>query len=144
MLFARCITGEKDNGVYPFLIQVRDMKTHKPLSGIEIGDVGTKLAFSTTDNGFLILKNFRQPKESLLSRYVSVSDEGNFSSVGEEATRLAYGGMLKLRISIAFSISYILGRMATIAVRFSHHRRQFEGKEGKKKPEVAIIEYQMQ
>lgn len=63
-----------------------------------------------SDNGYLILKNYRAPRECILSKFVNVSEDGKFTSVGEESTRLAYGGMLKTRIFIASSTSYYLAR----------------------------------
>ena len=44
-------------------------------------------------------------------------------------------------ILIGFSICYYIGRQATIAVRFSHLRKQFDGNNGE---EAQIIQYQMQ
>lgn len=34
-------SSEFDNhGPHPFIVQIRDMKTHKPLAGIAVGDIG--------------------------------------------------------------------------------------------------------
>ena len=63
--------------------------------------------------------------------------------MGAESTRLAYGGMLNLRIGICASVTFYLAKQATISIRYSHKRRQFEGKEGSKGPETPIINYQM-
>jgi len=45
--------------------QIRD-KDHKPLPGIEVGDIGNKFGFNMKDNGFLGFKNFRIPRENML------------------------------------------------------------------------------
>jgi len=55
------------------------MTTHKPLPGIEVGDCGPKIAFNATDNGYLKFTYFRQPKDSLLSKYVDLSADGTFT-----------------------------------------------------------------
>jgi acyl-CoA oxidase len=86
------------------------METHLPFAGIDVGDVGAKIALIFSDNGYLGFNNYRQPKDSLLSKYVSVSSEGKFESLGKDSTKLAYGGMLNLRILILFSSSYYLGK----------------------------------
>ena len=125
--------------MHAFLIQIRDMQTHKPLPGIEVGDCGPKIAFQAADNGYLKLTHFRQPRDSLLSRYVQIAENGSLTE-DANATKLAYGGMLNLRIDIYFSAHYYLARMATIATRYSHLRRQFEGPK-KDAPEVQVIEY---
>mmetsp|Transcript_49064 Transcript_49064/g.36124 ORF Transcript_49064/g.36124 Transcript_49064/m.36124 type:complete len:229 (+) Transcript_49064:170-856(+) len=78
LLMARLISNKVDYGVQAFLINIRDIATHKPLPGIEVGDIGTKAAFPFTDNGYLILKHFRQPKDCLLNRYVDIKPDGTF------------------------------------------------------------------
>ena len=35
------------------MVQIRDMETHEPLKGVEIGDLGPKLGYSSKDNGYL-------------------------------------------------------------------------------------------
>ena len=32
-----------DYGPHPFVVQIRDLKTHKPLDGIAVGDIGMAL-----------------------------------------------------------------------------------------------------
>jgi acyl-CoA oxidase len=116
------------------------MKTHRPLQGIEVGDCGPKIAFQATDNGYLKFTHFRQPRDSLLCRYIQISADGTLTK-DPNATKLAYGGMLNLRIDIHFSTHYYLAKMATIATRYSFLRRQFKGKEGSKGPETQVINY---
>ena len=36
-----------------FILQIRDMATHQPLPGIEVGDIGPKYGYNTKDNGFI-------------------------------------------------------------------------------------------
>ncbi len=87
-----------------------------------MGDVGPKLSFISTDNGFLKFTYFRQPLDTLLSKYVSLTPEGLFTSQ-PNSTKLAYGGMLNLRIGIHFVGHYLIAKMATIAARYSFLRR---------------------
>jgi acyl-CoA oxidase len=117
---------------------VRDMKTHKPLQGVEVGDCGPKLSFATTDNGYLKFTYFRQPRDSLLSKYVSLAADGTFTHQ-PNSTKLAYGGMLNLRIGIHFICHYFIAKMATIGTRYSFLRRQFDAKEGNSVPETLVI-----
>jgi len=49
VLYARLISNGKDHGVNAFIIQIRDLKTHKPVPGCEIGDIGSKLGFHNSD-----------------------------------------------------------------------------------------------
>ena len=105
------------------------MQTHKPLQGIDVGDLGPKIAFHTTDNGYLKFSYFRQPRDSLLSRYITLAADGTVSK-DPNATKMAYGGMLNLRIGIHYTVHYTIAKMATIGARYSFLRRQFDSKEG--------------
>jgi acyl-CoA oxidase len=53
-----------------FIIQIRCMKSHLALEGIEVGDIGPKYGYNTKDNGYLRFNNFRIPKENLLGKYM--------------------------------------------------------------------------
>ncbi len=86
------------------------METHLPFEGIDVGDVGAKISLIYSDNGYLGFNQYRQPKDSLLSKYVDVQADGKFESLGKTSTKLAYGGMLNLRIFILFSAHYYLGK----------------------------------
>lgn len=44
MLLARLLVRGEDKGVHAFLVQLRDMRTHEPLAGIAVGDIGPKCA----------------------------------------------------------------------------------------------------
>ena len=55
VFFARCISLENDYGVQAFIIQIRDLETHEPLPGVEVGDIGTKLGYNSIDNGYLYI-----------------------------------------------------------------------------------------
>jgi len=47
---ARLFIKGKDFGPHAFLFPIRDLNTHQPLPGIEVGDIGPKLGFNTVDN----------------------------------------------------------------------------------------------
>lgn len=64
IVFARCIAGENDYGVQPFMIPIRSLETHKALPGIDVGDVGTKLGYAAMDNGYLSFDHVRIPREN--------------------------------------------------------------------------------
>lgn len=49
----------KSFGPHPFIVQVRDMKTHKPLDGIVVGDIGPKYGYASMDNAYMLMDNFR-------------------------------------------------------------------------------------
>ncbi|KAJ0348237.1 hypothetical protein COL922a_014838, partial [Colletotrichum nupharicola] len=47
------------HGPHPFIVQVRDMKTHLPFKGIVIGDIGPKYGYASMDNAYMLFNNFR-------------------------------------------------------------------------------------
>jgi len=57
LVFARLqITDDgdmNDYGVCPFVVQIRDMDTHKWMKGVQCGDMGPKLGYIGKDNGWL-------------------------------------------------------------------------------------------
>jgi acyl-CoA oxidase len=97
VLMARLIT-DKDHGVHPFILQLRDLKTHEPLPGIEVGDIGPKFAWNTIDNGFLRLHNVRIPRDQMLMRYAKVSPDGQYTRPPH--AKVAYGTMIFVRASM--------------------------------------------
>lgn len=53
-------TGEYvSHGPHPFIVQVRDMKTHQPLDGVVVGDIGPKYGYITMDNAYMLFDHFR-------------------------------------------------------------------------------------
>lgn len=75
-VMAQTIVDGQNYGVNSFLVPIRDYESHKPLPGIEVGDIGPKFGFSSKDNGYCIFKNVKIPRTNLLSRYFDVDREG--------------------------------------------------------------------
>jgi acyl-CoA oxidase len=95
VVFARLIVEENDYGVWPIMVQVRSLEDHKPMPGITVGDVGTKLGFNSVDNGWVSFDQVRVPRTDLLSRIVEVEKDGTFSMKGDR--RHLYSIMLHTR-----------------------------------------------
>lgn len=144
VLYARLISQGKDHGVNAFIILIRDTEDHRPLPGIQVGDIGPKMGFKTSDQGFLSFDNVRYPRSALLSRFVSISEDGTFTTSSPQAKKLSYGGMLSLRIAMVAGAHQYIAQMGTIAARYSFKRRQFTGRDGSEFPEALVIQYQMQ
>jgi len=45
VVMAQLIVGGKSLGPHPFVVHIRDMKTHQPLPNIHIGDIGPKFGY---------------------------------------------------------------------------------------------------
>jgi acyl-CoA oxidase len=77
---AQTFVKGKSLGLQTFVVQIRD-KAMQPLKGVEVGDIGKKLGFKRVDNGFLRLTQFRTPRQTMLSRFVQVSREGDVAGL---------------------------------------------------------------
>ncbi|KAJ8322036.1 hypothetical protein KUTeg_000507 [Tegillarca granosa] len=79
-------------GIHAFIVQLRSLKDHSSLPGVELGDIGPKMGFNGNDNGFLRFHNYRIPRENMLMRYSKVLEDGTY--VAPPNSRLSYGSMV--------------------------------------------------
>ncbi|KAJ5132581.1 hypothetical protein N7448_006739 [Penicillium atrosanguineum] len=127
-------------GPHQFIVQVRDMKTHQPLDGVVIGDIGPKYGYATMDNAYMLFDNFRIPHSAMLSRYSSVNpDTGVYTK--PERPALVYGSLTYVRANIVHHARLVLARAVTIAVRYTAIRRQFQDRDDKNGPEISVLDY---
>ena len=136
-------TGKfKSHGPHQFMVQIRDMKTHKPLEGIVIGDIGPKYGYTAMDNGYMLFNNLKVPHSALLSRYSGVdSEHGTYMK--PENPAVVYGSLTFVRAQIVMHARLVLARAVTIATRYLSIRRQFADRDSKDSsaPEVAVLNY---
>ena len=108
---------------------LRCPKTHRVLPGITIGDCGPKKGLNYIDNGYMILDKVRIPKDYLLGKYGDINDKGEYLSpianwdlrFGLHMSALSAG-----RAVVAFTTQTTSLNAATIALRYSHSRKQFD------------------
>ena len=139
VVYCKTIVNGNSLGVFPFVVPIRDMETHKVLEGVHVGDIGPKFGFSAKENGYLYFKNFRVPKRNLLNRFFDIDDEGNMEVKGNP--KIVYAAMMKVRIFMLSASAHHLGKGLAIAIRYSHLRQQFTNSEGQ---EEFVINYQLQ
>lgn len=140
IVLAQLYTGGECKGIHPFVVQLRDTKTHEPLPGIKIGEIGTKLGMNAVNNGFLGFENVRIPRESMMMKNSQVLEDGTY--VKSKNDKLTYGTMVFVRVMLLNDIITYLSKASTIATRYSVVRRQ--GQIDSDKPEVQILDYVMQ
>jgi acyl-CoA oxidase len=138
-VFARLIANGVDHGVQPFFVALRDVKTHIPFTGVEVGDIGPKMGFRTKDNGYLKFNQFRAPKDCLLGKYIAIDKEGKITQSGNP--KAMYSSMMRIRTLFLVTSYTTIFKSVQIATRYSLFRRQFMDA---KKNEIPIYEYQSQ
>ncbi|RIA90727.1 acyl-CoA dehydrogenase/oxidase [Glomus cerebriforme] len=149
IVMAQLISNGKNYGPHPFVVQIRDMKTHLPLPSITIGDIGPKFGFNSTDNGFILFEHVRIPRFNMLSKFSQIK-KGTGEYINPPNQKLSYGTMVLVRAIIISGVRVTLARAATIAIRYSAVRRQFIDKDEPKKledgsiVETSILDYTMQ
>nr|CAD7427770.1 unnamed protein product [Timema monikensis] len=140
IVVAQLYTNGACRGIHPFIVQLRDEDTHKPMQGIKIGEIGTKLGMNATNNGYLGFDKVRIPRENMLMKNAQVLEDGTY--VKSPSDKLTYGTMMFVRVVIVQDVASYLSKAVTIAVRYSAVRRQSELKPGE--PEPQIMDYRTQ
>ncbi|PIO71962.1 acyl-CoA dehydrogenase, middle domain protein [Teladorsagia circumcincta] len=140
VVVAQLYTQGVCHGPHPFIVQLRDLETHKPLKGVRVGDIGPKFGFNSSDNGFLLFDNYRIPRQNMLMRYSKVERDGTY--VAPKHSKLGYGTMVFVRSIMIKDQATQLAAAACIATRYSAIRRQGEIEQGA--GEVQILDYQTQ
>lgn len=62
VVWAQVVVKGVSYGPHPFIVQIRDFKTHDLLPGVIIGDCGDKFGLNGIDNGYFILEGVVVPK----------------------------------------------------------------------------------
>ncbi|KAG7403464.1 Peroxisomal acyl-coenzyme A oxidase 1 [Fusarium oxysporum f. sp. rapae] len=128
VVVAQLILNGKSYGPHPFVVQIRDLKTHEPLPDIHVGDIGPKFGFNTMDNGFLLFNHVKVPHVNMLDRFSGVDpDTGEYIRPANPA--LVYGTLTFVRSNIVFQSGSVLARGVTIATRYCAVRRQFQDRD---------------
>jgi acyl-CoA oxidase len=148
VIYANLIIKGEEKGFHSFIVQLRD-ENHKPLPGIEVGEVGEKIGDNTTETGFLRLTNVRIPRDWLLAKNQTVAPDGTYTKNPKTAgSKVQYTTMLTIRSGLVMSSGYRLAQAVTIASRYSCVRKQgFVDTSPTTKrdaEEFAIAEYQNQ
>lgn len=144
VVMAQLIIDGKSYGPHPFVMQIRDLKTHEPLENIHIGDIGPKFGYNTMDNGFLLFNKVKIPHISMLARFSRVDPDTN-KYVRRGSPSLVYGTLTWVRSTIVMQAGSVLARGVTIATRYSAIRRQFQDRDApaSEKSETPVINYTM-
>lgn len=144
VVMAQLMINEKSYGPHPFVVQIRDLKTHRPLENIHVGDIGPKFGYNTMDNGFLLLNRIKVPHVNMLSKFSGV-DPKTSKYVRPASASLVYGTLTWVRSTIVLQSGGVLARGVTIATRYAAVRRQFQDRDANEweTGENQVINYTM-
>ncbi|CAI5767619.1 peroxisomal acyl-coenzyme A oxidase 2 [Podarcis lilfordi] len=141
VVFAQLYLKGKSYGMHPFMVQIRSLRDHSLEPGVTAGDIGPKMSFENVDNGFLLLKNVRIPRENMLAKFSQVLPDGRYMKKG--SAQINYLTMIVVRVlMLQNEVVPNLMKACTIAIRYSAVRRQSELKPGDR--EAKILDYQTQ
>ncbi|XP_066594499.1 peroxisomal acyl-coenzyme A oxidase 3-like [Prorops nasuta] len=145
ILFANLITSDgADHGLHPFVVCIRDPKTHIPPSGVTVGDMGEKVGLNGVDNGFIMFNNYHIPRNSLLNKNSDVTIDGKYVTAWKNQSKQfgsSLGALSGGRVAITSICPSYLALAMVIAVRYSGARKQFGPSTTEEWP---VIEYQAQ
>ncbi|KAG8444082.1 hypothetical protein GDO86_009315 [Hymenochirus boettgeri] len=142
-VFAQLIMYGKSQGPHCFIVPIRD-ENGIMYPGVEAIDMMHKEGLHGVDNGILTFNQVRIPRENLLDKFGSVSPDGKYNSPIESKNdrfNAMLAALTPTRLALTFQALGAMKLGLTIAIRYSHSRRQF-GPKGKE--EVKIIEHQTQ
>jgi acyl-CoA oxidase len=125
---AKIVIDNKEHGIHAFLVQLRSLENHKIMPGLELGDIGRKFGFDTTDNAYVKFNKLRIPRINMLMRFAQVTEEGKFKRLASDV--LMYAAMLLMRGTLCLYGTFFLTISSTIAIRYSAVRRQTNGTDG--------------
>lgn len=137
IVMAQLYSLGEHHGLQPFIVQLRDEETHKPMPGITVGDIGNKVGFQSVNNGFLALNNVRIPYKNMLMKNSKLLEDGTF--IKAQNSKQNYGTMVFVRVHMIMDAVLIISKAATIATRYSMVRRQ--SPINPNEPEPKIIEH---
>ncbi|CAG8685239.1 4569_t:CDS:10, partial [Cetraspora pellucida] len=133
VVFARLIIDKKEYGIHSFIVQLRGER-HKPMPGIEIGDIGPKYGFNHFDN-------VRIPRENMMMRFSKVSRSGHYSTPPHK--KILYDTLVANRTGLIDMSALFLSKVLTIAIRYSLVRKQGDNYKDLNN-ENLILDYQYQ
>ncbi|OJD23716.1 hypothetical protein ACJ73_04929 [Blastomyces percursus] len=135
-------TKYKSYGPHPFIVQIRDLKTHQPPDSILVGDIGPKYGYNSMDNGYLLFNQHRVPHDAMLAGYSRVDpDTGEYTK--PKNPEVVYGSLTHVRAKLVMEARLALARAVTVAVRYLSIRRQFKDKDAPQDTaqEINVLDY---
>ncbi|XP_053675462.1 peroxisomal acyl-coenzyme A oxidase 3 [Anopheles nili] len=146
IVYAQLYTADgQHHGLNAFVVPVRDPATLQAYPGVTVGDLGPKAGLQGVDNGFVMFRQYRIPRDNLLARTGDVNEQGEFVSPFKDPGKrfgASLGALSGGRISICGIANVYLTKAISIALRYSASRKQFGPDDSDE--EWPVLEYQSQ
>jgi acyl-CoA oxidase len=123
VLHVRLLVKGKDLGYHTVMVQLRD-ETHKPLRGVDVGDIGPKMGGNTMDAGYLRLNQVHIPRTNLLAKFQQLEKGGEYRRAPKQLAKIGYMTMMKARVALVWGAMGYLSKGNTIVLRYAAFRRQ--------------------
>ena len=150
MVFAQLIIDGSNKGLHGFMVQLRQANGEL-MPGVELGEIGPKLNFASTNIGYCRFTRVRIPMDRMFSKYSTVTPEtGEYIAAPRSLSKFRYISMMLARTSIVRIAYKMCAKATTIAIRYSAVRKQGFKSQATggggvvKKEEHAVLDYKMQ
>jgi len=140
-VFAQLIVDGEKHGVHAVLVELRDSEGRLK-SGVEIEDNGYKMGLNGVDNGKIWFNQVRVPRENLLNKFGTITEEGIYASPIENPNKRFFtmlGALVAGRISVGLAGLNASKTALTIAIKYALRRKQFAANDGE--PETLLLDY---
>lgn len=122
VVIAQTIIDGKKYGLNWFIIQLRDTVTGELLPHIQAGDIGAKVGHQGVDNGWIQFHQARIPRTNMLTKWVSIKRNGEFTPAPNPA--VMYATLIPERFQLVSLTLTLVTQALTIATRYGVVRRQ--------------------
>ncbi|CAI2163913.1 16763_t:CDS:10 [Funneliformis geosporum] len=116
------IVNGKMYGVNWFIVQLRDQKNGRLLTGVTAGDMGEKYGRNGLDNGWIQFSHVRIPRTNMLMRWAKVTQEGKY--IPSANPTISYSTLIGERLTVLPGAVSTFGQILTIACRYGCVRKQ--------------------
>ncbi|KAG0171631.1 acyl-Coenzyme A oxidase [Apophysomyces sp. BC1021] len=105
-----------------FVVPLRRKASGELMPNVMAGDVGQKAGHNGLDNGWIQFREARVPRSNMLSGWVSLDPQGEYTAAPSPA--VMYATLIPERLSLVYSTILLIPQAITIATRYGVVRRQ--------------------
>jgi len=140
-VFCQLIVEGESHGVHAVLVPLRD-KDGNLLQGVTVKDCGYKMGLNGVDNGRIWFDHVTVPRENLLNKFGSITDDGTYTSPIKNPNKRFFtmlGALVAGRVSVGLAGVNASKAALAIATKYAAKRKQFAAKDGQE--ETIIMDY---